>query len=88
MKYALDTQVSLNLHHDASLVTGSVKLNEDYTGAELIYPRQGITNKDIPVGKMLLFPGAVSHGHECLSLKSGIKYSLTIWSCRYPNDTI
>ena len=88
MKYALDTQVSLNLHHHASLVTGSVKLNDDYTGAELIYPRQGITNKDIPVGKMLLFPGAVSHGHECLSLKSGIKYSLTIWSCRYPNDTI
>ena len=43
MRYALDTQVSLNLHHDASLVTGSVKLNEDYKGAELIYPRQGLS---------------------------------------------
>ena len=29
MRYALDTQVSLNLHHDASLVTGSIKLNDD-----------------------------------------------------------
>lgn len=88
MRYALDTQINLNLHHDASLVTGSVKLNDDYEGAELIYPRQNITNEDIPIGKMILFPGAVTHGHECLPLRSGTKYSLTIWSCRFPNDTI
>ena len=88
MRYALDTQTTLNLHHDASLVTGSVKLNDDYLGAELVYPRQGITNKDIPVGKMILFPGQVTHGHECLPLTQGVKYSLTIWTCRYVNDTI
>ena len=88
MRYALDTQVNLNLHHDASLVTGSVKLNDDYVGAELIYPRQGISNVDIPVGKMILFPGQLTHGHECLPLKQGIKYSLTIWTCRYVGDTI
>ena len=88
MRYAMDTQVNLNLHHDASLVTGSVKLNDDYLGAELIYPRQGITNTDIPVGKCILFAGQVTHGHECLPLKAGVKYSLTIWSCRYIGDTI
>lgn len=88
MRYAMDTQTNLNLHHDASLVTGSVKLNEDYEGAELVYPRQGISNKDIPVGKMILFPGQVTHGHECLPLRTGVKYSLTIWSCRYVNDNI
>ncbi len=88
MRYALDTQVSLNLHHDASLVTGSVKLNDDYVGADLIYPRQGISNKDIPVGKMILFPGQLTHGHECLPLQQGVKYSLTIWSCRFIADTI
>lgn len=88
MRYALDTQVKLALHHDASLVTGSVKLNEDYEGAELIYPRQGVSNKDIPVGKIILFPGQVTHGHECLPLTAGVKYSLTIWSCRYVNDNI
>jgi hypothetical protein len=88
MRYAMDTQVSLNLHHDASLVTGSVKLNDDYDGAELIYPRQNFSNKDIPVGSMILFPGQLTHGHECLPLKSGVKYSLTIWSCRYIGDTI
>mgnify|MGYP003309803743 CR=1 FL=1 len=88
MRYAMDTQVNLNLHHDASLVTGSVKLNDDYKGAELIYPRQGVDNVDVPVGKCILFAGQLTHGHECLKLTEGIKYSLTIWSCRYIGDTI
>ena len=88
MRYSLETQTNLNLHHDASLVTGSVKLNDDYVGAELIYPRQGFSNKDIPVGKCILFPAQVTHGHECLPLAQGIKYSFTIWSKRFPADTI
>ena len=88
MRYSLETQRNLNLHHDASLVTGSVKLNDDYVGADLVYPRQGISNKDIPVGKCILFPGQVTHGHECLPLVGGVKYSLTVWSKRFPADTI
>lgn len=88
MRYSLETQKNLNLHHDASLVTGSIKLNDDYIGADLLFPRQGITNKDIPIGKCILFPGQLTHGHECLPLIHGIKYSLTIWSKRFPADTI
>ena len=88
MRYAMDTQRKLNLHTDASLVTGSVKLNDDYEGAELVFPRQGITNKDIPVGKCILFPGTVTHAHECTELLSGVKYSLTMWSSRYPGDIV
>jgi GR25 family glycosyltransferase involved in LPS biosynthesis len=86
MRYAMDTQVSLAYHNDASLVTGSVKLNDDYEGAELVYHRQGISNKDIAVGRCILFPGMVTHGHECLPLKSGVKYSLTMWTSRYHGD--
>ena len=88
MRYNLDTQRDLPLHTDASLVTGSVKLNDDYEGADLFYPRQNISNKDIPVGKILLFPGMVTHGHECLPLTKGTKYSFTIWSNRFPGDNI
>ena len=88
MRYAMDTQRKLNLHTDASLVTGSVKLNDNYEGADLVFPRQNISNKDIPIGKCILFPGTVTHGHECTELKSGVKYSLTMWSCRYPGDSI
>ena len=88
MRYSLNTQTNLNLHTDASLITGTVKLNDDYDGAELFFPRQNISNKDIPVGKCILFPGQVTHGHECTELKSGIKYSLTMWTNRYIGDSI
>ena len=86
MRYTLDTQTTLGLHTDASLVTGSVKLNDDYEGAELVFPRQGFSNKDVPVGHCILFPSAVTHGHKVDELKSGVKYSLTMWTSRYNGD--
>ena len=88
LRYSMDTQTQLNLHCDASLVTGSVKLNDNYEGADLVFPRQKFSNKDVPVGKCILFPGQLTHGHECQELISGVKYSLTIWSSRYTNDKI
>lgn len=88
MRYALDTQASLSHHTDASLVTGSVKLNDDYEGADLVFHRQNISNRDIAVGRCILFPGQVTHGHECLELIKGSKYSLTMWSSRYPGDIL
>ena len=88
IKYTMNGQKSLRLHNDASLVTGSVKLNDDYTGGVLSFPRQGITNEDIPIGKLILFPGQVTHGHTSTELLSGTKYSLTIWSQRYKGDTL
>ena len=86
MKYSDDTQKTLGLHNDASMVTGSVKLNDDYEDATLIFPRQDITNRDIPIGKMILFPGQVTHGHHVDQLSSGTKYSATFWSARYDGD--
>jgi len=86
MRYSLDTQTSLTHHCDNSLVTGSVKLNNNYEGASLVFPRQKFNNNDIPVGKMLLFPGQVTHGHHVTELTSGVKYSLTAWSKTNPYD--
>lgn len=86
MRYSVDTQKKLAMHNDASLVTGSVKLNDNYKGASLRFPRQGISNDDVPVGKMILFPGMVTHGHECTELLEGVKYSYTMWSSRYVGD--
>ena len=86
IKYEMDKQRELRLHNDASLVTGSVKLNDNYEGGVLEFPRQKINNKDIPVGKCILFPGQVTHGHLSTQLTKGTKYSLTIWSSRYKGD--
>ena len=88
MRYSMDTQKTLGLHNDSALVTGSVKLNDDYEGATLIFPRQGVTNKDIPIGKMILFPGPLTHGHYVDELTSGVKYSATFWTSRYPGDLL
>ena len=86
IKYEMDKQRELRVHNDASLVTGSVKLNDDYLGGQLVFPRQEFENTNIPVGKCLLFPGQVTHGHSSSLLESGTKYSLTIWSSRYEGD--
>ena len=88
IKYEMNKQRELRLHNDASLITGSVKLNDDYTGGELYFPRQKFSNKDIPIGKCILFPGQVTHGHLSTSITKGTKYSLTIWSQRYSGDNI
>ena len=82
IKYDMEGQRTLPLHSDASLVTGSIKLNDEYTGGELYFPRQNFSNKDIPVGKCILFPSQVSHPHRVDELLSGTKLSLTIWTNR------
>ena len=86
IKYTMQGQRDLRLHSDASLVTGSIKLNSSYTGGELYFPRQDLSNKDIPVGDCILFPGQVSHPHTSKELESGTKFSLTIWTKRNKND--
>lgn len=86
MKYSMQTQKALGFHTDASLVTGSVKLNEDYEGAELIFPRQNFSNINVKQGRCILFPSDVTHGHYVTELQSGTKYSLTMWTQRYKGD--
>ena len=86
MQYSIETQTELGLHTDASLFTGSVKLNDNYAGAELIFPRQEFSNKDVAIGKCILFPSMVTHGHYVDELRGGKKYSLTMWTSRYEGD--
>lgn len=82
LKYSYDTQKELSFHVDDSAITGTVKLNDNYTGGELIWPRYGLSNVDIPIGKMALFPGGITHGHYVAPLLAGSKYSLTFWSAQ------
>ena len=83
IKYEVGGQESLRMHHDVAQVSMSVKLNDDYDGAELSFPRQGVTNADLAVGELVAWPSLVTHPHESLPIRSGVKYSLTIW-CELP----
>tara|TARA_R110000764_G_scaffold138212_1_gene226033 strand:+ start:106 stop:660 length:555 start_codon:yes stop_codon:yes gene_type:complete len=80
IKYSLDTQVGLKVHHDDSYITGSVKINNDYQGALLHFPDKKFTNEDIEIGDILIWPSQITHRHGCTDLESGTKYALTIWT--------
>ena len=79
IKYSSDSQTELRIHHDVAQVSASVKLNDGYEGAELDFPRQQFTNRDLPIGSLLVWPSLVTHPHQTLPLRSGVKYALTIW---------
>jgi hypothetical protein len=79
IRYAPGEQESLRIHHDVAQVSGSIKLNEGYRGAELSFPRQGFDNGSVGVGEMLVWPSLVTHPHETQQLTGGVKYALTIW---------
>lgn len=80
IKYSDDTQKELKLHHDDSYISGSVKLNNTYSGAELYFPRQNFSNKEEEIGDILLWPGDITHRHGCTQLLEGEKHSLTLWT--------
>ena len=86
IKYSPETQKSLRCHHDASLVSTITYLNDDYTGGDTYFPRQKYTTEGTEVGKMVLWPGQVTHGHEGREVTSGTKYALVIWTARRPGD--
>ena len=80
LRYTLDSQRHLKLHHDDSYISGSIKLSEDYVGGVLNFPRQQFNNESVPIGDILMWPSMITHPHESQELSSGVKYSLTIWT--------
>jgi hypothetical protein len=85
IRYVPGQQESLRLHQDIAQVSATVKLNDDYEGAALTFPRQGYDNSEQPVGSLLAWPSLVTHPHEAAPLTSGVKYGLTIW-CELPGE--
>ena len=79
IKYEVGKQEELRIHHDVAQVSASIKLNDDYEGAVLEFPRQGKTNESVPVGSLLAWPSLVTHPHASTPILGGVKYSMTIW---------
>jgi hypothetical protein len=79
IRYALGEQESLRVHHDVAQISGSIKLNNGYAGADLVFPRQAFDNSAVAVGELLAWPSLVTHPHETARLTDGVKYALTVW---------
>ena len=84
VRYGPNDVKNMKLHHDVSLVSMLVKLNDDFTGGDLVFPRQDYNNKNLPVGHALFWPGQVTHPHQVLDITSGTKFSLTVWAWHVP----
>tara|TARA_Y100001949_G_scaffold46233_1_gene38313 strand:+ start:140 stop:700 length:561 start_codon:yes stop_codon:yes gene_type:complete len=80
VKYSEDTQKELKPHIDQSYISGSIKLNDDYVGGTLMFPRQKVSNQDISPGDLLIWPSQITHEHYSTVLEQGEKYSITIWT--------
>jgi hypothetical protein len=79
IKYSMGVQEHLRMHHDVAQVSASIKLNDGFEGGELNFPRQGVTNQSLKIGELVAWPSLVTHPHEGLPLRGGVKYALTIW---------
>ena len=79
IKYEVGQQEELRMHHDVAQVSASIKLNENYQGAELEFPRQNFSNREMKIGQMVAWPSLVTHPHRSAPIVSGVKYSATVW---------
>lgn len=79
LKYTMDTQTSMDAHHDASEISMAIMLNGDYEGSNIWFPYQRFSNEDVPMGWGTIFPGRLSHLHMATELKSGIRHGMTCW---------
>ena len=79
IKYEVGQQEELRMHHDVAQVSASIKLNENYQGAELEFPRQNFSNREMKIGQMVAWPSLVTHPHRSAPIVGGVKYSATVW---------
>lgn len=69
----------LRLHNDWSEFSMWLRLNDDYEGGRLLFPRQNY-EADIPVGTVLLWPGINTHPHMTTQMLRGVKYAVNFWT--------
>jgi len=86
IKYSRKGQ-QVDLHNDTSRFTLNVKLNTDFTGCHVEFPRQNWNNKKLPKGWCMIWPSRVTHPHRAAPLKKGTKYTLSSWTHPIPWET-
>jgi hypothetical protein len=79
IRYDPVVRPELPLHHDVGQVSASVRLNDDYEGGQLEFPRQEVVVSGLAIGRMVTWPSLVTHPHRSTPVTRGIKYGLTIW---------
>lgn len=73
IKYIPNQQAHLSFHHDHSLFTNLLTLNNDFEGGGTMFQRQKLCVKG-DVGGTTLHPGNITHKHGARPITSGLRY--------------
>ena len=79
VKYTMGGQEFLRPHHDASMYTVNIALNEqdkDYVGGGCRFIRQDYSVQNTPVGYCNIHPGRLTHYHEGIPITAGTRFIL------------
>lgn len=75
-KYDTENQGSLDLHHDSSLITLNVRLNDKFKGGGTYLPKYKTTVQPHKIGYAMSHPGNITHLHGGRPVEEGTRYIL------------
>ncbi len=75
VKYTPEIQAGLDLHHDASIFTCLLTLNDEFKGGGTYFKNQDVTVIG-NVGDMSVHPGRLTHYHSANDITDGERYVL------------
>ena len=79
-KYDTKNQGSLNLHHDDSLITLNVRLNDEFKGGGTYLPKYKLTTQPRKKGNAMAHPGMITHKHGGRPVEEGTRYILVTFT--------
>lgn len=74
-------------HTDRFLISTNIKLNNNYKGCNIHFPKQKFSTEHVPVGHAVFWPGNLTHPHYVDDLLEGEKFSTCIFTPNAPSIT-
>ena len=81
-KYDTLNQGSLDLHHDDSVITLNLRLNDDFKGGGTYLPKYKTTVQPSKMGNVMAHPGTVTHLHGGRPVEEGTRYILVTFTSK------
>ena len=75
-KYDTVNQGSLDLHHDDSVITLNLRLNDEFKGGGTYLPKYKTTVQPRKIGNAMSHPGTITHLHGGRPVERGTRYIL------------
>jgi len=80
VKYDTINQGSLNLHHDSSIITMNLRLNDEFKGGGTFLPKYKLTIQPRQKGYVMCHPGSITHLHGGRPVIEGTRYILVTFT--------